>query len=344
MKFTAEQIAGILEGTVEGNSAVEVFQLAKIEEGTKGSLTFLSNPKYEPFIYSTQASIAIVNDTFIPQQAVQCTLIRVKDAYAAFTRLLEFYNEVKLHKSGIEQPSFISESARVGENAYIGAFAYIGQNVVLGDNVKIYPHCYIGDNVTIGENTTLFSGCKIYSETTIGKNVNIHANTVIGSDGFGFAPTADGSYRKIPQIGNVVIEDNVDIGACTTIDRATMGSTVIRSGVKLDNHIQIAHNVEVGEHTVIAAQAGVAGSSKIGKHAMIGGQVGVSGHLHLGDHVRVQAQSGISKNLKEGEAVQGSPAFGYSDYNKAYVHFRNLSKLAKDVQELKKITNQKTEL
>lgn len=336
MKFTAEQIAGILEGVVEGNPLTEVFQLAKIEEGTAGSLTFLSNPKYEPHIYTTQASIAIVNQTFVAQQAVHPTLIRVADAYAAFTRLLEFYNEVKLNKSGVEQPSFVSSSAKLGDNIYLGAFAYIGNNVVIGDNVKIYPHCYIGDNVKIGDNTTLFAGCKIYSETLIGSHVNIHANTVIGSDGFGFAPTADGSFKKVPQIGNVIIEDYVDIGACTAIDRATMGSTIIRTGVKLDNHIQIAHNVEVGENTVIAAQAGVAGSSKIGKNAMIGGQVGVSGHLQLGDFVRVQAQSGISKNLKEGEVVQGSPAFGYGDFNKAYVHFRNIAKLAKDVQELKK--------
>jgi UDP-3-O-[3-hydroxymyristoyl] glucosamine N-acyltransferase len=267
MKFTAEQIAGILEGEVIGNPMAEVFRLSKIEEGTDGSLTFLSNPKYLNYIYSTKASVTIVNETFEPELPLTTTLIKVQDAYTAFSKLLEFYNQVKLNKSGIEEPSFLSQSAKYGDNLYLGSFSYVGNNVILGDNVKIYPNCFIGDNVVIGDNALLFAGAKIYSETIIGNNCTIHSGAIIGSDGFGFAPNPDGTYTKIPQIGNVIIEDNVDIGSCTTIDRATMGSTIIRKGVKLDNQIQIAHNVEIGENTVIAAQTGVAGSTKIGKTA-----------------------------------------------------------------------------
>ncbi len=336
MKFTAEQIAGILEGEVVGNPNAEVFKLAKIEEGTPGSLTFLANPKYQNFIYSTQASITIVNKSFEPEQPITTTLIKVEDAYKSFSKLLEYYNQVKLMKSGIEQPSVISENVTYGENLYLGSFCYVGKNVKIGDNVKIYPNTFIGDNVTIGDNCVFFAGVRIYSETEIGNKCTIHSGTIIGSDGFGFAPTEDGSYSKVPQIGNVILEDNVEIGACTTIDRATLGSTIIRKGVKLDNQIQIAHNVEIGENTVIAAQTGIAGSTKIGKNCMIGGQVGISGHLIIGDNVRIQAQSGIGKSVKEGETLQGSPSFNYGDWNKSYVHFRNLPKIVADLDEIKK--------
>ncbi|MDD2674921.1 UDP-3-O-(3-hydroxymyristoyl)glucosamine N-acyltransferase [Flavobacterium petrolei] len=342
MKFTAEQIAGILEGEVVGNPMAEVFRLSKIEEGTEGSLTFLSNPKYLNYIYSTKASVTIVNETFVPESPLTTTLIKVQDAYAAFSKLLEFYNQVKLNKSGIEQPSFLSQSVKYGDNLYLGSFSYVGQNVVLGENVKIYPNCFIGDNVVIGDNVLLFAGAKIYSETVIGNNCTIHSGAIIGADGFGFAPNPDGTYTKIPQIGNVIIEDNVDIGSCTTIDRATMGSTIIRKGVKLDNQIQIAHNVEIGENTVIAAQTGVAGSTKIGKNGMIGGQVGISGHLNIGNNVRIQAQSGVGRNIKDNEILQGSPTFGYNDFSKSYVHFKNLPKIVAEIEELKKqILNQK---
>jgi UDP-3-O-[3-hydroxymyristoyl] glucosamine N-acyltransferase len=342
MKFTAEQIAGILEGEVVGNPMAEVFRLSKIEEGTEGSLTFLSNPKYLNYIYSTKASVTIVNETFKPESPLTTTLIKVHDAYAAFSKLLEFYNQVKLNKTGIEQPSFLSQSVKYGDNLYLGSFSYVGQNVVLGENVKIYPNCFVGDNVIIGDNVILFAGAKIYSETVIGNNCTIHSGAIIGADGFGFAPNPDGTYSKIPQIGNVIIEDNVDIGSCTTIDRATMGSTIIRKGVKLDNQIQIAHNVEIGENTVIAAQTGVAGSTKIGKNGMIGGQVGISGHLTIGNNVRIQAQSGVGRNVKDHEILQGSPSFGYNDFSKSYVHFKNLPKIVAEIEELKKqILNQK---
>lgn len=335
MKFTAAQIAGILEGEVVGNPDAEVFKLSKIEEGTEGSLTFLANPKYTNYIYSTQATVTIVNTTFEPEQEITTTLIKVEDAYKSFSKLLEYYNQVKLMKSGIEQPSVISENVVYGEDLYLGSFCYIGKNVVLGKNVKIYPNSFIGDNVTIGDNCVFFAGVRIYSETVVGNNCTIHSGTIVGSDGFGFAPQEDGTYVKVPQIGNVIIEDNVEIGACTTIDRATLGSTIIRKGVKLDNHIQVAHNVEIGENTVIAAQTGIAGTTKIGKNCLIGGQVGFAGHLTIGDGVKIQAQSGIGKNLEAGEVVQGSPAFNYGDFAKSYVHFRNLPKIVNDLEELK---------
>ncbi|WP_162128240.1 UDP-3-O-(3-hydroxymyristoyl)glucosamine N-acyltransferase [Flavobacterium phycosphaerae] len=336
MKFTAAQIAGILEGEVVGNPDAEVFKLAKIEEGTEGSLTFLANPKYVNFIYTTEATITIVNNTFEPEQAIKTTLIKVDDAYQSFSKLLEYYNQVKLMKSGIEQPSVISENVIYGENLYLGSFSYIGKNVVIGNNVKIYPNTFIGDNVKIGDNCIFFAGVKIYSETEIGNNCNFHSGCIVGSDGFGFAPTEDGTFNKIPQIGNVIIEDDVEIGANSTIDRATLGTTFIRRGVKLDNHIQVAHNVEIGENTVIAAQTGIAGSTKIGSNCMIGGQVGIAGHITIGNNVRVQAQSGIGKSIPDGEVIQGSPAFNYGDFSKSYVHFRNLPKIVADIEELKK--------
>ena len=336
MKFTANQIAEILDGEISGDENAEVYKLSKIEEGETGSLTFLSNPKYTQYIYSTKASIAIVNKDFVPENEIETTLIKVDDAYKAFSKLLEFYNEVKLNRSGIEDQSYISDSAQIGDNLYIGAFSYISNNVKLGDNVKIYPNVYIGDNVKIGANTTIFAGSKIYSETEIGENCAIHAGAIIGADGFGFAPNSEGVFSKIPQIGNVIIEDNVDIGAATTIDRATLGSTIIRKGVKLDNQIQVAHNVEIDENTVIAAQTGIAGSTKIGKNCMIGGQVGIVGHITIGDNVRIQAQSGISRNLKNDDVVQGTPAIGYSDYNKSYVYFKKLPDLVSKLDSLEK--------
>jgi UDP-3-O-[3-hydroxymyristoyl] glucosamine N-acyltransferase len=336
MKFTAEQIAGILEGEVVGNPNAEVHKLSKIEEGTEGSLTFLSNAKYQNYIYTTQATITIVNKSFEADQPVASTLIKVDDAYQSFSKLLEYYNQVKLMKSGIEQPSVISDNVTYGTDLYLGSFCYVGKNVTIGNNVKIYPNTFIGDNVTIGDNCIFFAGVRVYSETEIGNNCVIHSGTIVGSDGFGFAPHDDGTYSKIPQIGNVILEDDVEVGSCTTIDRATMGSTIIRKGVKLDNQIQIAHNVEIGENTVIAAQTGVAGSTKIGKNCMIGGQVGIAGHLTIGDNVRVQAQSGIGKNIKDGEIIQGSPAFNYGDFSKSYVHFRNLPKIVADLDALKK--------
>ena len=336
MKFTASQIAGILEGKVEGDPDVEVSKLAKIEEGSAGAITFLANPKYTSYIYSTKASITIVSDKFTAEEDLSTTLIKVKDPYNAFSKLLEYYNQVKLNKSGIEKPSYISESAVYGEDLYLGAFSYLGENVRLGDNVKIFPNAYIGDNVKIGNNVIVFPGAKIYSETVIGNNCVIHGGVILGADGFGFSPDQEGVYSKVPQIGNVIIEDNVDIGAGTTIDRATLGSTIIRKGVKLDNQIQIAHNVEIGEHTAIAAQTGIAGSSKIGKNCLIGGQVGIAGHIHIGDRVKVQAQSGIGRNIKDDEVIQGSPAFGYNDWNKAYVHFRKLPKIEDRLTQLEK--------
>lgn len=336
MKFTAEQIASILEGTIIGDPNIEVSTLSKIEEGTQGSLTFLANPKYKPYIYKTKASITIVNSDFETEGELSTTLIKVENAYAAFTKILEYYNQIKMNKYGIEQPSFISDSAKIGENVYIGAFTYIGENVIIGENVKLYPNCYIGDNVSIGNNSIAFAGVKIYSDCIIGNDCVINSGAIIGADGFGFAPNKNGDYSKIPQIGNVILEDNVDVGAGTTIDRATLGSTIIRKGVKLDNQIMIAHNVEIGKNTVIAAQTGVAGSSKIGEHCIIGGQVGIAGHLNIGNNVKVQAQSGIGRNVKDNEVLQGSPALTYGDYNKSYVYFKNLPKIVKNINELEK--------
>jgi UDP-3-O-[3-hydroxymyristoyl] glucosamine N-acyltransferase len=335
MKFTAEQIAGILEGEVIGNPNAEVSRLSKIEEGAEGSLTFLANKKYNNYIYTTQATITIVNKTFIPDGEITTTLIKVEDAYLSFSKLLEFYNQSKSNKVGIEQPSVISENVKYGENFYLGSFAYIGNSVTIGENVKIYPNCFIGDNVVIGNNVTIFAGAKVFSETEIGNNVSIHSGAVLGGDGFGFAPNPDGTYSKIPQIGNLIIEDNVNIGAGTTIDRATMGSTIIRKGVKLDNQIQVGHNVEIGENTVIAAQTGIAGSTKIGKNCMIGGQVGFAGHITVGNNVHIQGKTGVTKSVKDGEILQGNPAMSYKEYYKSYVHFKNLPTIVDDLEKLK---------
>ncbi len=339
MNFTATDIAGILHGEIEGDSEVVVSNLAKIEEGKPGTLTFLSNTKYTPYLYSTNSSIVIVDKTFVAEKEYSATLIRVDDSRMAFSTLLEFYNQVKNNKSGIEEPVSISKTATYGENPYIGAFSYIGENVKLGNNVKVYPNSYIGDNVVIGNDTTIYSGVKVYSETIIGNSCNIHSNSVIGSDGFGFAPNSTNEYSKIPQIGNVIIEDYVDIGSGTTVDRATLGSTIIRKGVKLDNQIQVAHNVEIGENTVIAAQSGIAGTTKIGKNCMIGGQVGFVGHITIGDDVKIAAQSGISSSIASGLTIQGSPAIPIKDFLKSYVHFRKFPEVISRINKLENKQN-----
>ena len=336
MVFTAGQIAGILEGEVEGNPEISVHKLAKIEEGETGSLTFLANPKYTSFIYTTKASVTIVNKDFVPEQDIETTMIKVDDAYESFSKLLEYYNQVKNTKSGIESPVFTADDALYGDNFYLGAFSYLGNKVSIGNDVKIYPNVFIGDNVRIDDNVIIFAGAKIYSESIIGKNCIIHSGAIIGADGFGYSPNKDGEFTRVPQTGNVILEDNVDIGAGTTIDRATLGSTILRKGVKLDNQIQIAHNVEIGENTVIAAQTGIAGSTKIGKNCMIGGQVGIVGHITIGDNVKIQAQSGIGRNIKDNEVLQGSPALTYGDFNKSYVHFKNLPKIIKKIEKLEK--------
>lgn len=339
MEFSAQQIAGLLNGTIEGNADAKVSNLSKIEEGKPNTLSFLANPKYNHFLYSTDASVVIVSNDLVLEKPVKstCTLIRVADAYGAFAKLLEMYNEIKGKKSGIEQPSFIAASAKLGSECYVGAFAYIGENVRIGDNVKIYPQSFIGDNCKIGDNTVIFAGAKLYSETNVGKHCTIHAGAVIGADGFGFAPNSENNYQKVPQIGNVVLEDHVEIGSNTSIDRATLGSTIIRKGVKLDNLIQVAHNVEIGENTVVASQTGIAGSTKVGKNCMIGGQVGIIGHLQIANGVKIAAQSGIGQNIsKENEIVQGSPAFEVGLYKRSYVMFRSLPELGNRVREIEK--------
>jgi UDP-3-O-[3-hydroxymyristoyl] glucosamine N-acyltransferase len=338
MQFTAHELALMLNGTVEGDASLSVNRLAKIEEAEAGSLSFLANPKYEQYLYTTNASLVIVNNDQVLAEPVKATLIRVPNAYSAITVLLEKYNTLKLDKKGIEQPSFIHPSAKIGADAYIGAFSYIGPNVIIGDNCKIYPNCFIADDVKLGDNVTLFPGVKVYFDCILGNNVIIHSGTVIGADGFGFAPVGDGTYSKIAQIGNVIIEDDVEIGSNTTVDRATMGSTIIRKGVKLDNLIQIAHNVEIGANTVVAAQTGISGSTKIGENCVIGGQVGVVGHITLAKGTQVQAQSGVSRSLsEEGKRWMGSPAFAYNDHMRSQIVFSRLPALEKRINELEKI-------
>ena len=337
MQFTAQEIAFLLNGTVEGDSQVAVNQLAKIEEAAAGALSFLANPKYEQYLYSTNASVVIVNQSQVLTEPVKTTLIRVENAYTAFSVLLEKYNTLKLNKSGIEQPSFIDSTASYGTNIYIGAFAYVGPNVKIGDNCKIYPQVYIADNVVIGDNVTLFPGAKIYFDCAIGNNVIIHSGAIIGADGFGFAPAADGTYSKISQIGNVILEDDVEIGANTTVDRATMGSTIIRKGVKLDNLVQIAHNVEIGANTVIAAQTGISGSTKIGENCIIGGQVGIVGHITVAKGSQFQAKSGLSRSiLEEGKKWAGAPVVSYSSNMRSQVVIQRLPELEKKINDLEK--------
>lgn len=346
MEFSAQQIASLLDGTVEGDKNIKISSLSKIEEGKIGSLSFLSNTLYTPFIYETDASVVILNHSIQLDRPTKptLTLIRVEDSYTSFAKLLEIYYEIKQNKKGIEQPSFISPTVKLGNDCYVGAFAYIGENVKIGNNVKIYPHCFIGDNVTIGDNSVFFSGVKIYYDCIIGNHCTIHASTVVGSDGFGFAPNSENNYKKIPQIGNVIIEDHVEIGSNTSIDRATMGSTIIRKGAKLDNLVQIAHNVEIGENAILAGGAFVAGSSKLGKNVMMGGQAGVVGHVKVADGVKIAGQSGVASNIeKEGIVVQGSPAFPIGDYQRSYVLFRSFQKLNDRIRtletEIKKLLN-----
>lgn len=335
MQFTATQLAQLIQGKVEGDPGVTVHSFGKIEEAGPGQLSFLANPKYEDYLYTTKASLVIVNENFQLRQPISATLLRVPDAYSAFATLLTKYQELQQQQlTGIQDPVHIAKSAQLGQGIFIGAFSYLGEQVKVGDQTKIYPNCYIGDQVTIGKNCVIHPGVKIYHQCVLGNDVIIHAGTVIGGDGFGFAPQADGSLQKVPQIGNVIIEDEVEIGANTTIDRATIGSTIIRKGAKLDNLIQIAHNVEVGNRTVIAAQTGVSGSTKIGKGVMIGGQAGIVGHIQLGDGSKVNAQSGVSKSIEPGKAVTGSPAYDYTQALRSQAIGRRLPELEKRIKEL----------
>jgi len=335
MQFTANQIATLLNGYVEGNPDVLVNQLAKIEEGEKGALAFLSNPKYEHFLYETKASVVIVNQDLQLTKPVNVSLIRVKDAYSAFSELLRIYDQLRNERSGIEEPSFIHESANIGQDLYLGAFSYIGRDAVIGNQVKIYPQVYIGDGVTIGNNTVVYPGVRIYHDSKIGDNVVLHSGVIVGSDGFGFAPQKDGTYSKVPQIGNVVIEDNVEVGANTVIDRATLGSTTIRKGVKLDNLIQIAHNVEIGANTVAAAQTGISGSTKIGENVVLGGQVGVVGHIQVATGSQIQAQSGINRSIdQENKKWGGTPVMPYNSNLRSQVIYSKLPALEQRVAEL----------
>jgi UDP-3-O-[3-hydroxymyristoyl] glucosamine N-acyltransferase len=336
MEFKAQSIAEFLNGTVEGDANVTVSNVAKIEEGKPGTLAFLSNPKYTKYIYETEASIVIVSNDFQAEKEINTTLIRVDDPYKAFASLLDLYQMAKGTKQGIENPSFIDPTATIGEGIYLGAFAYIGKNVKIGNNVKIYPQAYIGDNTIIGDGTTIFAGVKIYEDTRIGMGCILHAGSVIGSDGFGFAPTEDGTYKKIPQVGNVVLEDFVEIGANTTVDCATMGSTIIHKGAKIDNLIQIAHNCEVGENTVMAALTGLAGSTKVGKNCKFGGHVGVAGHLTIGDNVTLGAMSGVTNNVKDDKTMLGAPAMDISHAAKVMVVYRNLPQLRDQIITLQK--------
>ncbi|MCB0716177.1 MAG: UDP-3-O-(3-hydroxymyristoyl)glucosamine N-acyltransferase [Chitinophagaceae bacterium] len=342
MTFPASQIAQLINGSIEGDADISVNSFGKIEEATKGQLTFFANAKYEDYLYNTKASIVIVNKAYTLKKPVNATLIRVEDAYTAFATLLTKYQAMARQMlSGVQSPSYIASSASYGDNVFIGAFVYLGENVKIGDNTKIYPNSFIGDQVTIGKNVMIHAGVKIYHDTVIGNDVTIHAGTVIGSDGFGFAPQADGSLKKVPQIGNVVIEDQVEIGANATIDRATIGSTRIKKGAKLDNLIQIAHNVEIGYSTVIAAQAGISGSTKVGAGVMIGGQAGLVGHIQIADGSKINAQAGLGKSLKkEGSAVTGSPAYDYKQAIRSQAIARNLPEMEKRIKELEAIIQQ----
>ncbi len=335
MQFTANQIATLLGGFVEGNPDIVVNQLSKIEEGSDGCLSFLANPKYEQYIYETKASAVIVNEDLQLTRPVQTSLIRVKDAYSAFSELLKIYHQLKNEKTGREEPCFVHETAEIGDNIYLGAFAYLGKDVKIGNNVKIYPQVYIGDNVVVGDDSILYPGVKVYYDSKIGRGVIVHSGAVIGSDGFGFAPQKDGTYSKVPQIGNVILEDFVEVGANTIIDRATMGSTIIRQGVKLDNLIQIAHNVEIGKNTVVAAQTGISGSTKVGENVILGGQVGVVGHIHIASGSQVQAQSGINRSIvEENKKWGGSPALPFNSSMRSQVYYAKLPQLEKRIADL----------
>ena len=333
MNFTAGQIADQINGTIVGDRDIDVLNISKIEEGSKGSLTFLANPKYTEFIYTTKASVAIVSSDFEPTEKIELTLIKVKDPYSSFTTILELFNKDLSNRKGISQLTVIDKSSKISDSSFIGSFSSVGENSIIGENCIIENQVFIGNNVEIGNGCKLYPGVKILDDTIIGQNCIIHSSTSIGSDGFGFAPNDDGSFKKIPQTGNVVIGDNVEIGSNSTIDRATLGSTIINNGVKLDNQIQIAHNVEIGENTAIAAQSGIAGSTKIGKNCMIGGQVGIIGHIKIGDNVKIQAQAGVTSNIESNSRVTGTPAISYMNYNKSYVHFKNLPEIVKKIDK-----------
>jgi len=336
MKYSIIKIADYIKGKIEGSQDVEISNIAKIEEAQPGDISFLANPIYTPHIYTTKASVVIVKNDFVPEKEISTTLIRVSDPYQAFSQLLELYNNTYHNKVGKDTLSKISDTAKLGKDVYIGAFAYVGENVIVGDNVKIFPNTFIGDNTEIGNDTIIFPNVTVYHDTIIGNNVIIHGGTVIGADGFGFAPNNGNDFKKVPQIGNVVLEDFVEIGANVCIDRATIGSTILRRGVKLDNFLQVAHNVEIDENTVIAALTGISGSVKIGKNCMIGGQVGVAGHIKIGDNVKAGAQTGITHGLKDGEIVVGSPALPIRNFKKSSILFKNLSDLFDRVKALEK--------
>jgi UDP-3-O-[3-hydroxymyristoyl] glucosamine N-acyltransferase len=341
MEFSASTIAGFLKGEVEGNPNVVVNTIAKIEEGQPGALSFLANPKYEQYIYTTKSSIVLVNKSFVPNAKIEATLIKVEDAYNAFASLLRLVDQARPRKKGIHPTAIVEPGAKVGKDAYLGAYAYIGDNCVIGDNCSVYPHAYIGDGTKLGNNCTIYSGVNIYHDCVLGEGVTIHAGTVIGSDGFGFAPQSENEFMKIPQLGNVVIEDHVEIGANVAIDRATMGSTFIRRGVKLDNLIQVGHNVEIGENTVIAGQTGVAGSTKIGSNCMIGGQVGFAGHIKIADGTKIGAQSGIPGDVKkENQILLGYPAIDHRDFLRSAIIYKRLPELKTKIDTLEKEVEQ----
>ena len=339
MNFTALQIADFIGGTIEGDPNKEIDHLAKITESNVQSLVFLDNSKYEPYLYESIIGIAIVNNNFHITKRTTATIIRVSNSRKAFSKLLQQYENFKNHKEGIEQPCFISDGVSIPQDSYIGMFTYIGKDVTLEKGVKIYPQTYVGDETKIGKDTTIYAGVKIYPRTQIGKKCILHSGSVIGSDGFGYTTDSKGTYEKVPHIGNVILEDEVEIGANTTIDRATLGSTRIGKGVKLDNLVQVAHNVVIKKHTVMAAQAGVAGSTILGEHSVFGGQSAIVGHLNLGNHIKVQGQSGVTKNLKDNEIVQGTPAMNYNGYHRSYVHFKQFDKLVKRIHSLEKKIN-----
>ena len=333
MNLTVGHIADQINGSVVGDRDIDIFNISKIEEGAKGSLTFLANPKYTEFIYTTNASAAIVSSDFEPTEKIELTLIKVKDPYSSFTTILKLFDKDLSKRKGISQLTDIDKSSKISESSFIGSFSTVGENSIIGEKCIIENQVFIGNNVKIGNGCLIYPGVKILDDTIIGQNCIIHSSTTIGSDGFGFAPNDDGSYKKIPQTGNVVIGDNVEIGSNSTLDRATLGSTIINNGVKLDNQIQIAHNVEIGENTAIAAQSGVAGSTKIGKNCMIGGQVGIIGHIKIGDNVKIQAQAGVTSNIESNSRVTGTPAISYMNYNKSYVHFKNLPEIVKKIDK-----------
>lgn len=341
--FSAQQIASVLNGSIEGDPNVQVNNFSKIEEGRPGTITFLANPKYTHYIYTTEASIVLVNSDFVPEQPVNSTMIRVSNAYSALAVLLDMVEKSKPVRVGVETLAYVADSVTLGKDVYVGGFAYIDEDAKIGQKVRVYPHVYIGENVEIGENTTIYAGAKIYAGVKIGKNCIIHAGAVIGSDGFGFAPDEDGFYQKIPQMGSVIIEDYVEVGANTTIDRAVMDATIVRRGVKLDNLIQVAHNVEIGENTVMASQVGISGSTKVGKNCMFGGQVGLGGHITVGDNSNIGAQSGIISNVPEGSKIIGAPAIPVKNFFRSSVVFpklpdmyRQMNQMQKELDELKK--------